>query len=105
MFDYSVDWWSLGILTYEIFEGHTPFCDDNVFMEQKAIRNSEVKFDKANISNSCKDFILQLLDKSKHTRLGAGGVDEIKAHPWLNNVDWSPRMFMPLDTATKPLTA
>jgi len=88
MYDYNVDWWSLGILAYEIFEGHTPFCDDNVFMEQKSIRNSEVKFDKSNLSSDCKDFIMQLLDKSKHTRLGAGGVDEIKAHPWLNNVDW-----------------
>jgi serine/threonine protein kinase len=89
IFDFSVDWWGLGILTYELFHEKTPFRNENIFKEQQAIRYDEVKIDESlSLSKECQDFISKLLDKNKHTRLGAQGVSEIKSHPWLSSLDW-----------------
>jgi len=42
------------------------------------------------LSDECKDFISQLLDKSPESRLGScGGMDEVMKHPWLNGIDFA----------------
>ena len=40
----SVDFWSLGILIYEMLTGVTPFDDDDPFEVFKNIRKNEVKY-------------------------------------------------------------
>ena len=71
--DYTVDWWALGILVYEMIVGIPPFFH----------RNKHKIF----VSEDAKDLILRLLDKNKSTRLGANGIDEILNHPWFSNLD------------------
>lgn len=89
MFDETYDWWCLGILTYELFEGKTPFENDNVFKQQNNIRNTEPEFSELNNhSQECKSFILELLTKSKEKRLGHNGASDIKSHPWFANLNW-----------------
>jgi serine/threonine protein kinase len=76
-------------LTFELFEGITPFENSNIFKQQNAIRNEPARFARnTDLSAECLDFINCLLAKNKSERLGAGGIEEVKAHPWLAEVKW-----------------
>ena len=48
----------------------------------------EVGYEENMISPEAKDFIEKLLHKDFSLRLGAKGVDELKGHPFLEDVDW-----------------
>jgi serine/threonine protein kinase len=40
----EVDWWSLGILTYELLFSKTPFRDSNIFVANDKIKNQDPNF-------------------------------------------------------------
>ena len=42
--DFSVDWWALGILLYEMLIGVTPFFNKNPQMLKSKIKNAKVIF-------------------------------------------------------------
>jgi len=86
-----VDWWSLGVLTFEMVLGLPPFYtkDQNQHVIFKLIKEKEVGFGtKVALSDEIKDFILKLLKKKPGERLGTKGVAEVKAHPWFKVIDW-----------------
>lgn len=85
--DYTVDWWALGILIYEMIVGIPPFFHRNKHKMYHFIKESKVNFPdperhKISVSANAQDLILRLLEKDKKTRLGVNGVDEIMNHPW-----------------------
>jgi len=49
--DFTVDWWTLGILTYEILVGIPPFFDKNKHAMYKSIKNSNVIYPDAERHN------------------------------------------------------
>jgi serine/threonine protein kinase len=68
--DFSVDWWALGVLIYEMLIGVTPFYTRERSSMLKKIRDSKVVFPdkrkyKINYSNDFVDIVLKLLDKEK----------------------------------------
>lgn len=91
--DYTVDWWALGILVYEMIVGIPPFFHRNKHKMYHFIKESKVNFPdperhKITVSEDAKDLILRLLNKDKKQRLGAnGGIDEILAHKWFASLD------------------
>lgn len=94
-YTYSVDWWALGILVYEMIVGFAPFytgSSDNRKM-YKYIQRSKVFFPdpqkhKIYISDSCKAFIAKCLAKDPADRLGAhNDVDEVLQHDWFEDLD------------------
>jgi serum/glucocorticoid-regulated kinase 2 len=86
--DNTVDWWTLGILLYELFVGITPFFHRNNHRMQYLIQEAPVSFpDKAKfgfeVPPHAMNLIERLLEKDKTKRLGAiGDIDEIMAHPF-----------------------
>ena len=90
---YPVDWWSLGILTYEMIVGFPPFytgqANNNKMYEmikKKAVYFPDPQRHNIAMSEECKDFISKLLDKNANSRLGTkSGLNEILAHPWLKD--------------------
>lgn len=83
------DWWTLGILTYELLFGMTPFENANIFQQEQNIRDKSVNFERrSDLSDEWIDFISKLLSKWPEERLGALGINDLKTHPWLADMDW-----------------
>ena len=67
----AVDWWSLGILTYEMIVGFSPFVDEDQMSIMRSIVRNDPIFPGFKTSNAGKDFIKNLLDRDPTRRLGA----------------------------------
>ena len=81
--DLTTDWWSLGILIFELLFGYAPFWSDNRERLYEIIQWGEIKFPSdIKVSPEAYDVIERLLDKDPNTRLGNKGLDEIKSHPF-----------------------
>ena len=87
---FPVDWWALGVLTYEMIVGFPPFYtgSQNNQKMYELIKNKPVFFPDPkrhgiSMSPECQDFIQKCLAKAPKHRLGStGGLDEIVSHPW-----------------------
>ena len=86
----EVDWWSIGVMFFEMVVGYPPFFSESPGDTCKKILKWKEYFsipDDAGLSNEAKSLILQLVAPAE-CRLGLKGVDEIKKHPFFKNVDW-----------------
>lgn len=86
----AVDWWSFGILLYEMIEGATPFYDKNRKTMFYNIIAKKPHFSDR-FSPEAKETITGLLTVDVGQRLGAkaAGVADIKASPFFADVDFS----------------
>ncbi|CAA91206.1 Serine/threonine-protein kinase ppk14 [Schizosaccharomyces pombe] len=90
----AVDWWTLGILFYEMLYATTPFKGKNRNMTFSNILHKDVIFpeyaDAPSISSLCKNLIRKLLVKDENDRLGSqAGAADVKLHPFFKNVQWA----------------
>ncbi|KAG8865273.1 hypothetical protein FRB96_000163 [Tulasnella sp. 330] len=88
--DRAVDWWALGVITYEFLYGVPPFHDetpDKVFANIIS-RKIDWHEEWMDYSPEAGDFMNRLLSSDPKKRLGAEGAEEVKNHPWLKDVDW-----------------
>ena len=89
--DKSADWWSFGILIYEMLCGLPPFYVENLERMYEMIKTGPLKFPKkVQLSEDAKDLIRKLLDRKVQTRLGSqSGIEEIKKHPFFATIDFN----------------
>jgi serine/threonine protein kinase len=91
--NHAVDWWSIGILIYEMIVGFPPFYHKNQQTMYDLIEKFPVKYPdpvkhKIHMSEEVKDLITQLLIKDPKTRLGTqNDMNEILAHAWFQDID------------------
>ena len=91
--DFTVDWWAVGVLIYEMLVGVTPFFNRNRQVLTSKIKHSKVVFPdrkayRIDYSDKLVDIVTQLLQKDRTKRLGArGGAAEILNHPFFADVD------------------
>ena len=86
----EIDWWSLGVIMFEMMIGYPPFYSDNSTETCKKILDWENHLEirpEANISKEAVDILKRLIN-DQEKRLGRNGADEIKQHPYFKNVDW-----------------
>ncbi|XP_018414009.1 PREDICTED: ribosomal protein S6 kinase alpha-5 isoform X6 [Nanorana parkeri] len=108
--DKAVDWWSLGVLMYELLTGASPFTVDGEKNSQAEISKRILKSDPPyppEMSGLVKDLIRGLLMKDPKKRLGCGpdGSDEIKKHPFFKGYSFvAPSiLFKPNAAITDPI--
>ncbi|RDL38133.1 putative cAMP-dependent protein kinase [Venustampulla echinocandica] len=86
----SVDWWSLGILIFEMLCGFTPFWDGGSPMKiYENILKGRVKYPPY-IHPDAADLLQRLITADLTKRLGNlhGGSEDVKNHPWFVEVTW-----------------
>ena len=97
----SVDWWTLGILLYEMLTGLPPFYNENTNEMYRKILTDHLTFPH-DMLDSAKDLLSKLLDRNPERRLGANGAAEIKAHAFFAQIDWSKLLQRKYEPMFKP---
>ncbi|GMM30842.1 serine/threonine protein kinase [Martiniozyma asiatica (nom. inval.)] len=85
-----VDFWSLGVLIFEMCCGWSPFYADNTQQMYKNIAFGKVRFPKEVLSAEGRSFVKGLLNRNPKHRLGAfNDARELRAHPFFHDVNWA----------------
>lgn len=91
--DIAVDWWSVGVLTYELLTGASPFTIEGERNTQSEISRRILRTDPPlrGMGAEVKDFIEKLLVKDPRKRLGGNSPDaiELKSHAFFRKINWT----------------
>ena len=88
----EVDWWSVGIIFYEMVVGFTPFFEGTqeeiIYKIKNFKKYLNIPYEVKNkLSKEGQKLIYDFLE-DKEKRLGIGGIEEIKKHPFFKGFDW-----------------
>jgi len=102
----AVDWWTLGILTFELMSGHPPF--ESAYPMQIYAKVTK-GISKVTMPGKCKgqvgDLIKQLLrnDPSERLPMRPGGVQNLKSHKWFEGFNWESMKQLKLQAPYEPV--
>uniref|UniRef100_A0ABI7Z175 Protein kinase C delta type n=1 Tax=Felis catus TaxID=9685 RepID=A0ABI7Z175_FELCA len=85
-YSFSVDWWSFGVLLYEMLIGQSPFHGDDEDELFESIRVDTPHYPRW-ITKESKDILEKLLERDTTKRLGVTG--NIKIHPFFKTINWT----------------
>ncbi|CEP19767.1 hypothetical protein [Parasitella parasitica] len=97
----NVDWWTLGVLLYEMLTGLPPFYDENTNTMYTKILNDELIIPD-DMSVEASNLLTGLLNRDANARLGNQGTDEIKNHPFFKTINWQKLMEKKVQAPFKP---
>ena len=84
-----VDFWSLGVLVFEMCCGWSPFYAEDTQQMYKNIAFGKVRFPRDALSTEGRNFVKGLLNRNPKHRLGANNdAEELKQHLFFSDIDW-----------------
>lgn len=83
----GVDWWTLGILIYEMLASEPPFYDEDAMRTYHKIMHGQLTFP-MHFTKMSVDIIRRLLKPKVTKRLGIIRGKRIKDHPWFKDFQW-----------------
>lgn len=87
--NHMVDYYTMGVLLYEMIAGVPPFYTNNKEEMKRRILEAELTFP-ARFGEVLKDLISKLLNRDPRQRIGSvKGMEEVKSHPWCEGIDWN----------------
>ncbi|XP_040139494.1 ribosomal protein S6 kinase alpha-2 isoform X1 [Ictidomys tridecemlineatus] len=86
----SADWWSFGVLMFEMLTGSLPFQGKDRKETMALILKAKLGMPQF-LSSEAQSLLRALFKRNPCNRLGAGidGVEEIKRHPFFVTIDWN----------------
>eukprot|EP00073_Rattus_norvegicus_P042309 XP_017444188.1 PREDICTED: ribosomal protein S6 kinase alpha-2 isoform X4 [Rattus norvegicus] len=86
----SADWWSFGVLMFEMLTGSLPFQGKDRKETMALILKAKLGMPQF-LSAEAQSLLRALFKRNPCNRLGAGvdGVEEIKRHPFFVTIDWN----------------
>ncbi|ORX86935.1 kinase-like protein [Basidiobolus meristosporus CBS 931.73] len=100
----TVDWWTFGVLLYEMLTGLPPFYDENTHEMYRKIIEDELRYPD-HVSAHARSLLNGLLERDPAKRLGNKGADEIKSHPFFAEIDWAKLLAKRYQPPFKPNVA
>lgn len=98
-YTFSVDWWSFGVLVYEMLIGQSPFQGDDEDELFESIRTDTPHYPRW-ITKESKSLIELLFERDPTRRLGVVG--DIRAHPFFKTINWTALEKREVDPPFKP---
>lgn len=88
-YDKACDWWSLGILIFEMYVGRTPFKDENKAIMYRNIKEGFL-FIPPELPDEVQSLLSGLIERDTTKRLGANEPVpfSIMNHPFFDGIDW-----------------
>lgn len=97
----AVDWWSLGIMLYEMLFGIPPFYSENQNEMYEMILSAPLEFpEEVPLGDEGKDLLTRLLDRDPDTRLQ--DVEVFKTHPFFHDINFEDLYQRKLPPPFKP---
>ena len=90
--NFSIDYYAVGIITFELIFGHRPYIGKNKHEVKQLILTKQAKVDYDDLpegfSDNIADFINKLIQRKPKNRLGKNNIDEVLNHTWFGDFDW-----------------
>ncbi|KGQ95720.1 cAMP-dependent protein kinase type 2 [Candida albicans SC5314] len=99
----SVDWWSLGVLIFEMLAGYTPFYDSTPMKTYEKILAGKIHYPSF-FQPDVIDLLTKLITADLTRRLGnlINGPADIRNHPWFSEVVWEKLLAKDIETPYEP---
>ena len=90
------------MVAYEMLTGLPPWYTQDKDLLFERLKKAPLKFP-SYVTKSASSFIQQLLNRDPQQRLGSGGANDVKIHPFFAEVNWDALMRREVEPPFNPL--